>query len=236
VFVLEPGGTLVRTKTFFLGINRFATSTCAPKNDQIRQIVFKPVRVPTGVVFGSASAVGKNGCVTLSWQMEANVPSSNLLIERSESPEGTYTKPDVPVLRGSGLSFSCTDCSVTPGKAYWYRIILSGPAGEESYGPIEVHVDAAPVAYRAYASYPNPFNPLCTIRYDIAGAGRVSLRVFDVNGSILRTLVESRQEPGFYSTVWDGKREDGTVVPSGVYFYRLEAAGFEAAGKMVLLK
>ena len=59
-------------------------------------------------------------------------------------------------------------------------------------GPIEVHVEAVPLAYSAYQSYPNPFNPVCTIRYYIASAGSVRLHVFEVNGSVVRTAASPR--------------------------------------------
>jgi hypothetical protein len=100
----------------------------------------------------------------------------------------------------------------------------------------EVCVDTVPIAYRAYQSYPNPFNPMCTIRYEIPKAGRVSLRIFDVSGSLVRTLVDAWREPGAYSEVWDGRGDAGKALPSGVYFYRLEAGDFVATRKMVLLR
>jgi hypothetical protein len=100
--------------------------------------------------------------------------------------------------------------------------------GVEAAGPAN-HMDLA-------QSYPNPFNPLCTIRYDISRAGNVSLRVFDVDGSLVCTLVDSWREPGVYSAVWDGKDASGAPLASGVYFYSIKADDFVATRKMVLLK
>jgi hypothetical protein len=114
----------------------------------------------------------------------------------------------------------------------WVIIVLAGPSGEKSYGPIEVHVEAVPTTYRAYESYPNPFNPACTIRYDIPRAGKVNLRVFDVNGSVVRDLVDAWREPGVYNEVWDGRGGGGTELPSGVS----GAGHFVATRKMVSLK
>jgi hypothetical protein len=85
-------------------------------------------------------------------------------------------------------------------------------------------------------NYPNPFNPVCAIQYDIASAGRASLKVFDVNGSVVRTLVDGWREPGTYSAVWDGRDDTGKQLPSGVYLLRLEAGDVVAMGKAVLLK
>ena len=189
----------------------------------------------TDIAFASASAVVENGCVQLSWQMAFDVPSTSFLIRRSYSPDGEFLPVNLPVFSRAGLSFSCADCGVSPGKTYWYSLVLVGPAGEESYGPLEVHVDATPVAYRMYQSYPNPFNPMCTIRFEIPEAGRVSLKVLDVNGAVVRTLVDEWKESGIYSAIWDGRGDDGIGLPSGIYLYEIEARGFMETHKAVLL-
>jgi hypothetical protein len=206
------------------------------RHDACRSGSFGFPRGPTNVLFVIASAVAENGYVALSWRTIVDIPVSAFLIQRSNSAERNFITLDLPISEDAGSSFFCTDYSVQPGKTYWYNIVLVGPSGEESYGPIEVHLERAPTALRVYQSYPNPFNPLCTIIYDIPRAGRVGLRVFDVSGSLVRTLADGWREPGVYSEVWDGKRDDGRVLPSGVYFYRLEAGDLVAIGRMVLLK
>jgi hypothetical protein len=87
-------------------------------------------------------------------------------------------------------------------------------------------------------NYPNPFNPTTTIRYSIRSQGHVSLRVYDVTGALVRTLVHEVQTPraeGF-EIEWDGSSNAGSRVASGVYFYRLVTEGFDETKKMVLLK
>ncbi|KPJ59272.1 MAG: hypothetical protein AMJ46_11935 [Latescibacteria bacterium DG_63] len=140
------------------------------------------------------------------------------------------------VSRETGRSFYCTDCSLVAGVTYWYRIVLVGPSGREVYGPIEVRLAPVPEAHRVHQSYPNPFNPFCTIRFEIPEPGRVALRVFDASGALLRTLLNDWREPGEYAEVWDGRGDDGRKLPSGVYFYQLEAGDFRATRKVVLLK
>jgi len=103
-------------------------------------------------------------------------------------------------------------------------------------GAIGIGVAPQAVRFALFQSYPNPFNPLCTIRYQVATRGKVTIRVFDVRGAVVRTVRDSWREPGVYSEVWDGKHDDGRVLPSGVYFYRLEAGDFVATRKMVLLR
>ncbi len=166
----------------------------------------------------------------------ADVPASSFVVRRGDAPNGVLARADVSVSRGAGASFSCVDCSVQSGRTYWYEIVLVGISGEESSGPIEVRVDSAPVAFRAYESYPNPFNPVCTIRYELPSAGNVSLRVFDVRGSVVRVLVDGWRGPGVYSEVWDGRGDDGSDLPSGVYLYSFQAREFTATHKTILLR
>ncbi|UCF78197.1 MAG: T9SS type A sorting domain-containing protein [Candidatus Eiseniibacteriota bacterium] len=116
-----------------------------------------------------------------------------------------------------------------------YELSWSGFFRGGSIG-VDPAPEPVPQEYRAHQSFPNPFNPLCTIRYDVPKPGRVTLRIFDVSGSLVRTLVDSWREPGTYREVWNGRSQGGDELPSGVYFYCLEAHGFSATRKMVLLK
>jgi hypothetical protein len=191
---------------------------------------------PTPLTFASASANAQNGHVELFWEMAVEVPVSSFEVQRSDLENGPFSTLDVRVSSESERCFSCSDHSVMPGKSYWYRIVLKGSAAQEVYGPIEVHVSPAPTAGTLYQSYPNPFNPLCTIRYEIAASNRVTLRVFDASGSIVKTLLNAWREPGVYSEKWDGRGEDGRALPSGVYFYQLEAGDVVETHKAVLLR
>jgi len=87
---------------------------------------------------------------------------------------------------------------------------------------------------------PNPFNPRTTIEYSIAAPGYVTLRVYDLAGRVVRTLVDRDVEPGEHKVVWDGTTDAGQRAASGVYFVKMEIAGdsgaFRAARKLVLLK
>ncbi len=93
-----------------------------------------------------------------------------------------------------------------------------------------------PLAYRLAQNYPNPFNPTTTIRFDIREKGQVSLRIYNVAGQLVRTLVDGELDAGSYAEDWNGLNDEGSKVASGVYFYRLEAGVFESVKKMVLLR
>jgi hypothetical protein len=83
---------------------------------------------------------------------------------------------------------------------------------------------------------PNPFNPSTEIKYYVSRAGTGSLRVFNVRGELVRTLVSGRLATGPGSVVWDGRTDAGDAAGSGVYFYRLEIGGDALTKRMVLLK
>lgn len=95
---------------------------------------------------------------------------------------------------------------------------------------------AAGLPTRLEQNVPNPFNPGTTIRYTISKSGPVQLRIYDVQGRLVRTLVDEMQAPRHYDVTWDGTDSGGQRVASGVYFYRLNTAGRSASRRMVLLK
>jgi hypothetical protein len=94
-----------------------------------------------------------------------------------------------------------------------------------------------PTAFGLGQNFPNPFNPSTVIRYDVpAGGGAVTLRIYDVGGRLVRTLIDGFETAGRKSVAWHGQNDRGEMVATGVYFYRMTAPGFERTRKMVLLK
>ena len=88
-----------------------------------------------------------------------------------------------------------------------------------------------PKEYRLEQNYPNPFNPITKISFDLPKTGLVSLKVFDVLGKEVATIVNEVKNPGNYTVDFDG-----ASLSSGVYFYRLESNGFVSTKKMILIK
>jgi flagellar hook assembly protein FlgD len=83
---------------------------------------------------------------------------------------------------------------------------------------------------------PNPSGPGATISYALAQPGHVTVRVYTAGGRLVATLVDGERDAGEYRAVWDGKTDGGARAACGVYFVRMEAAGFQASEKLVLLK
>ena len=95
-----------------------------------------------------------------------------------------------------------------------------------------------PRAFSLAQNSPNPFNPSTTISYTVPEGKPVpvSLRIFDLRGNLIQTLVNATRAAGTYKVFWDGTDESGRQVASGIYFYRLRAEEFTQTRKMVLLK
>lgn len=96
---------------------------------------------------------------------------------------------------------------------------------------------APPTSYRLHQNYPNPFNSYTIITFDLPAMSCVSLKVFNVLGQEITTLLDGDVPPGREQPViWDGKDARGRPVPAGLYFYHLKTHGFVATKKMVLVR
>ena len=111
-------------------------------------------------------------------------------------------------------------------------------AGGNSWSfPIQIKVaHNLPTRYALYQNYPNPSNSKTTIRYDIPVSRVVTLKVFNLLGQEVRTLVNEKKSAGRYSVTWDGRNNSGRQVASGTYFYVLESGDFVQVKKMTLTK
>lgn len=114
--------------------------------------------------------------------------------------------------------------------AFWLKGTIN--AATSVYEP----GSTAPEQFILQQNYPNPFNPETTIEFQTEKNGEVVLQVFDLRGSIVRTLVHANRAPGHYSVSWDGNDAAGRRVASGNYFYRLRVGEFTSVRRMILLK
>ena len=113
----------------------------------------------------------------------------------------------------------------------WMAIGCNEPGCDERLSPADV-----PSAYRLAQNFPNPFNPSTTIKYDMKEKGLVTLKIYNVAGQLVRTLLNGVRDAGTYSLAWDGRNNLGTAVASGIYFYKMETREFSATKKMVILR
>ncbi|MEA3431957.1 MAG: FlgD immunoglobulin-like domain containing protein, partial [candidate division WOR-3 bacterium] len=131
---------------------------------------------------------------------------------------------------GSSAPYPIETYAVSEGK------IASG-------GAQEVSNDKIPISF-ALAGYPNPFGGHTTIRYGIPAKYEskvissipVSLRIYDITGKLVKTLIDKTQEPGYFTITWNGRDEAGRKVSKGIYFYCLKAGSYIETKKLALLE
>lgn len=85
-------------------------------------------------------------------------------------------------------------------------------------------------------AYPNPFSAQTTIRFTLEQPGKANLKIYDLTGRHITTLLDGQQAPGEHSLIWDGTDSQGNAMPSGTYFYQLEAKHLQEAKSMILLR
>ena len=123
-----------------------------------------------------------------------------------------------------------------------YELIVDTGAGFEIWGDgTTIGISGGsptytPQAYKLSQNFPNPFNPSTKIEYAVQQAGHVTIRVFNLRGELVKTLVDQDRPSGEYSAVWDGKNDNGSSVASGQYFYQLSVGDFVTSKKLLLLK
>jgi hypothetical protein len=104
------------------------------------------------------------------------------------------------------------------------------------YLALEAAKAGLPKEFALAHNYPNPFNPTTSIPYALPVSARVSMRVYDVTGRLIQTLVNGDQTAGYHRVVWDGTDNAGRPVASGIYLFELTANDFRQVNKMMLLK
>ena len=191
---------------------------------------FDVAAVPVELTSFSANVV--NGGVVLSWTTATEINNSGFQVERSKDNEsfkqitfvpgfGTTTEPK---------SYSYTDNSVNSG-TYYYRLTQIDLNGGYSYSEVLEVNFGLPTEFALEQNYPNPFNPTTTISYSIQELSFVTLKIYDVLGSEVAILVNNKKPAGNYEVEFDA-----TGLPSGTYFYRIQAGNFVETKKMILLK
>jgi hypothetical protein len=93
-----------------------------------------------------------------------------------------------------------------------------------------------PNRYDLSQNYPNPFNPVTSIRYSIPSDGKVILKVYNILGQEVVSLVNGLQKAGRHTVIWNGKDANGRAAGSGLYLYRIQAGNFTLTRKMLLVK
>ena len=92
------------------------------------------------------------------------------------------------------------------------------------------------LTYNLYNAYPNPFNPVTTLKYDLSKDEWVTITIYDLLGNVVNNLVNGNQSSGHKSIQWNATNNQGEPVSAGVYLYKIQAGNFVDTKKMILLK
>ena len=162
---------------------------------------------------------------------EGAIPADTLRSWATNGGEITY----LGVPPGSGLRMAI-DRDRDGYRDRWELELGSNPADPLSIPAVSEQEGGAPRVARLEQNRPNPFNPETVIPYDAGPGGRVSLRIFDASGRLVRTLVDSAQPPGDYRARWNGRNDRGVPVASGRYFCRLAVGRTVRTRAMTLVR
>ncbi|MEZ4824605.1 MAG: T9SS type A sorting domain-containing protein, partial [Ignavibacteria bacterium] len=175
--------------------------------------------------------------ITLNWTTTSELNNSGFDIERSDvsgQTSNAWTK--VGNVQGNGTSstgsnYSYIDRNLASGN-YNYRLKQIDFNGNFEYFNLSNEVNVGvPSNYSLSQNYPNPFNPTTNLEFGISELGFVSLKVFDVSGKEVMTLVNEQKTPGYYKINFNGAN-----LSSGIYFYTIKAGDFTYTKRMILLK
>lgn len=190
--------------------------------------------IPVELTSFTTTVIGNN--VMLNWSTATELNNSGFQVERKSN--GSFI--NVGFVKGKGTTtqpqdYTFTDNNLEVG-TYTYRLKQIDFNGTFEYSP-EVEVElVAPTKFDLGQNYPNPFNPTTSIKFSLATDSKVTLKLFDVIGQEVATLINNDLAAGYHSTIVDGSK-----LSSGVYFYKLDASSvngqkYSSVKKMVLTK
>jgi hypothetical protein len=141
-----------------------------------------------------------------------------------------------PVYGGTVHIASTTTLKARAYKSGWNPSLVASVLYTITTGVEENPLDKKATDFHLDQNYPNPFNPETRIRFELPKIGRVNLAVYDIRGNLIRTLVDSERNTGVYEVIWDGKNNAEEKVFSGIYIFRMSAAGHMLIRKMSFVK
>jgi hypothetical protein len=187
------------------------------------------------VELSSFTASLSNQMVKLEWQTQTETDNYGFDIERRWRNEDWQK---IGFVAGNGTTIISKrytfedDLGARSNKVVYYRLKQIDTNGTFEYSPEFLLTLNLPENFNLAQNYPNPFNPSTRIEYSLAESGFVSLKVFDVLGREVRTLVNRAQEQGVYSVIFDAGE-----LATGVYYYRIQIGdSFNAMKKMLLVR
>ncbi len=200
------------------------------------------ILVPPNPVYGTESfGISTELLVRDAWGDPMGTSDLNIVFNRG--PTQSFTFEDVSAIShtnknssaaGFDVSFGLIGSDVTPGKPLFEVSVVSGWS---TVITTDIESYALPVESVLLKSTPNPFNPMTKISFSLNHDTPATLRIYDVAGRIVQTLIQERTlQAGLHEVSWGGRDEQGKQVSSGIYFSQLVTDDFQGTEKLVLVK
>jgi len=175
--------------------------------------------------------------VELSWETASESGNAGFNVLRSLSKDGEYKKINTELIEPKhDGNYVYLDNQVVAGKTIYYKIEDVSVGGVKTlHGPVKAETPL-PDEFKMAQNFPNPFNPITTIRYQLPKDARVQIHIYNILGQRVRTLVDRKIKAGYHAIMWDARNDVGSQVASGVYYYRIAAGDFRDVKKMAVLK
>jgi hypothetical protein len=193
------------------------------------------------VQMNSFTATAGNHNVQLNWATASEQNTINFIVSRSETRDNDYVevyRTEAAGNSSSTINYAWTDRNVENGKTYFYKLHVIDANGNHVYNVNgqTVVAEATPgtvvvSAYSLAQNYPNPFNSQTSFSFSIPASGHVTLKVFDLLGRDVATVVDRYMTANSYNVNWNA---DG--LPTGVYMYKLTSGNFTQTMKLLYLK
>jgi hypothetical protein len=206
----------------------------------VRCDAIKLTEAPTGVELATFFAELGDGRVTVRWSTtdQYHLHGFNLyrLTDETARPR-PKDRINQQIFRGKS-PYVYVDTRVQPGEVYYYWLEDIDETGSSSFhGPAVADLSGlVPGTYQLSQNYPNPFNPETTLRYALPIDGQIRLKIFNIRGQLVKTLVDGERRAGHYSVVWKGRDDCDRPAASGIYFVQMQAGDFRQIRKLALIK
>lgn len=190
---------------------------------------FAPGQVFSRTLTQNVPAGARPGTYTYHWQAGTAFPNADL-----DEDSFPFTKSTAPTVASTSNN---VDSDWVLRDAETGQVLDAAALAALIMSELNDQVVAnLPTEFAVEQNYPNPFNPSTVIRYQLPKEADVSIKVFDLLGKEVVTLIQERQAAGYKSVTWSGTNAHGQPVPAGIYLYRVQVDGQVSVKKMILTK
>jgi peptidoglycan/xylan/chitin deacetylase (PgdA/CDA1 family) len=233
--VVTQDSTIDTLNTIHDGADTYVNTHLVPNGGMLnmREINLDNLMLPVELTTFTAAVFDKG--IKLNWITSTEINNNQFRVERMFNNNNSWS--NIGTLPGAGNSnsvktYSFIDNSHQSNGKYFYRLKMIDNDGQFKYSDtVALEINSVPRNYALAQNYPNPFNPSTKIRYEVSSMQFITLKVYNVLGKEIQTLVNEEKPIGSYELTWNAAN-----LPSGVYYYRIQAGNFSATRKMILLK